>query len=91
MSISFYKLCRSLLSKMSRRTHSPELSPRAQKKQKLNHLTSEDYKNGVFLAPMVRSGARKWLTYPFRGHRSSVFSTNQAFCSQAWCNHGLEP
>ncbi|XP_006453990.1 hypothetical protein AGABI2DRAFT_189317 [Agaricus bisporus var. bisporus H97] len=42
---------------MSRRPHSPECSPRPQKKQKQDRLTSEDYKNGVFLAPMVRSGA----------------------------------
>ncbi|KXN85685.1 tRNA-dihydrouridine(20) synthase [NAD(P)+] [Leucoagaricus sp. SymC.cos] len=42
---------------MSRRSRSPEPSPRPFKKQKLDHLTSDDYKNGVFLAPMVRSGA----------------------------------
>ncbi|KAF5352592.1 hypothetical protein D9756_006070 [Leucocoprinus leucothites] len=53
----FYLSLRSALSKMTRRSHSPELSPRPLKKQKLGHLTSEDYKNGVFLAPMVRSGA----------------------------------
>lgn len=44
---------------MSRRPHStsPPDSPRLSKKPKLDHLTSEDFKKGVFLAPMVRSGA----------------------------------
>ncbi|KAJ7508461.1 hypothetical protein B0H11DRAFT_2304472 [Mycena galericulata] len=42
---------------MSRRSHSRSPSPRAPKRTKFAHLTSEDFKNGVFLAPMVRSGA----------------------------------
>ncbi|KAG6865101.1 hypothetical protein C0991_005062 [Blastosporella zonata] len=42
---------------MSRRTRSPSAEPRAAKKAKLDHLTPEDFKNGIFLAPMVRSGA----------------------------------
>ncbi|KAL9716588.1 tRNA-dihydrouridine synthase 2 [Leucoagaricus gongylophorus] len=42
---------------MSRRSHSPESSSRPLKRQKTDHLSLEDYKNGVFLAPMVRSGA----------------------------------
>ncbi|KAJ6601151.1 hypothetical protein DFH09DRAFT_900423 [Mycena vulgaris] len=42
---------------MSRRSHSHSPSPRAPKRTKIDHLTSEDFKNGVFLAPMVRSGA----------------------------------
>ncbi|KAJ7084748.1 hypothetical protein C8R43DRAFT_1142579 [Mycena crocata] len=42
---------------MSRRSHSRSPSPRAPKRTKMNHLTSEDFKNGIFLAPMVRSGA----------------------------------
>ncbi|KAJ7462099.1 hypothetical protein FB451DRAFT_1341142 [Mycena latifolia] len=42
---------------MSRRSYSRSPSPRAPKRTKLEHLTSEDFKNGVFLAPMVRSGA----------------------------------
>jgi len=45
---------------MSRRSHSPSLSPRAPKRTKIDHLTQEDFKDGVFLAPMVRSGARMW-------------------------------
>ncbi|KAJ3563572.1 hypothetical protein NP233_g8854 [Leucocoprinus birnbaumii] len=53
----FYLSLRTVISRMSRRSRSPEPSPRPLKRQKLNHLTSEDYKNGVFLAPMVRSGA----------------------------------
>ncbi|KAF5332533.1 hypothetical protein D9611_005125 [Ephemerocybe angulata] len=44
------------LLKMSRsRSVSP--SPRNVKRQKVDHLTKEDFKNGIFLAPMVRSGA----------------------------------
>ncbi|KAJ7597840.1 FMN-linked oxidoreductase [Mycena floridula] len=42
---------------MSRRPHSSTPSPRINKRARLDHLTSEDFKNGVFLAPMVRSGA----------------------------------
>ncbi|KAJ6604943.1 tRNA-dihydrouridine synthase 2 [Mycena sp. CBHHK59/15] len=42
---------------MSRRSHSLSPSPRPPKRTKIDHLTSEDFKNGVFLAPMVRSGA----------------------------------
>ncbi len=51
--------CRSLtlLNTMSRRSRSPPSSPPPQKKPKFDYLTAEDYKNGIFLAPMVRSGA----------------------------------
>ncbi|TFK42019.1 tRNA-dihydrouridine synthase 2 [Crucibulum laeve] len=42
---------------MPRRSHSASPSPRSPKRAKLDHLTKEDFKNGVFLAPMVRSGA----------------------------------
>src|ERR1700692_1578822 len=44
---------------MSRRAHStsPSESPRLSKRPKLEHLMSQDFKGGVFLAPMVRSGA----------------------------------
>ncbi|PPQ79859.1 hypothetical protein CVT25_002915 [Psilocybe cyanescens] len=43
---------------MSRtRTHSPSPSPRPSKRTKVDHLTPDDFKNGLFLAPMVRSGA----------------------------------
>ncbi|KAF7302854.1 tRNA-dihydrouridine synthase 2 [Mycena kentingensis (nom. inval.)] len=42
---------------MSRRSHTRSPSPRAFKRAKIDHLTKEDFKNGVFLAPMVRSGA----------------------------------
>ncbi|EAU92337.1 tRNA-dihydrouridine synthase 2 [Coprinopsis cinerea okayama7 len=44
--------------KMSdRRSRSVSPDPRAPKRQKIGHLTKEDFKNGIFLAPMVRSGA----------------------------------
>ncbi|KAF9040288.1 tRNA-dihydrouridine synthase 2 [Hymenopellis radicata] len=42
---------------MSRRHLSASPSPRAAKRTKIEHLTKEDFKNGLFLAPMVRSGA----------------------------------
>ncbi|KAF8079156.1 hypothetical protein FPV67DRAFT_99797 [Lyophyllum atratum] len=42
---------------MSRRSLSTSPAPRASKRARIDHLTSEDFKNGVFLAPMVRSGA----------------------------------
>jgi len=42
---------------MLRRSHSSSPPPRATKRLKLEHLTSEDFKDGIFLAPMVRSGA----------------------------------
>ncbi|RDB29464.1 tRNA-dihydrouridine(20) synthase [NAD(P)+] [Hypsizygus marmoreus] len=41
---------------MLRRSHSASPAPRATKRVRIDHLTSEDFKNGVFLAPMVRSG-----------------------------------
>ena len=50
---------------MSRRERSSSAppSPREAKRPKLEApLTSEDYKNGIMLAPMVRSGACKFLT-----------------------------
>jgi len=51
---------RFVFSKMSRRSHSPDTFSRPIKRQKTDHLTPEDYKNGVFLAPMVRSGACRY-------------------------------
>ncbi|KAF9566940.1 tRNA-dihydrouridine synthase 2 [Agrocybe pediades] len=44
---------------MSRRPYSasPPPSPRPAKRTKFDHLVPDDFKNGVFLAPMVRSGA----------------------------------
>lgn len=48
--------------RMSRRERSSSTSsfPRESKRPRLEApLTSEDYKNGIVLAPMVRSGARK--------------------------------
>ncbi|KAL0574049.1 tRNA-dihydrouridine synthase 2 [Marasmius crinis-equi] len=42
---------------MSRRPLSSSPPPRNSKRIKLDHLTSESFKNGIVLAPMVRSGA----------------------------------
>ena len=50
---------------MSRRERSSSAppSPREAKRPRLETpLTSEDYKNGIMLAPMVRSGACKFST-----------------------------
>ena len=51
----------SLTCTMSRRPISTSPAPqndpqRAPKRQRLDHLTPESFRNGVFLAPMVRSG-----------------------------------
>ena len=43
---------------MSRRSHSASPGPRDAKRPRLDYLTPDDYRNGVMLAPMVRSGAR---------------------------------
>ena len=61
---SILKPARSLL-KMSRRERSSSApsSPREAKRPRLEApLTSDDYKNGIMLAPMVRSGACKFKT-----------------------------
>ncbi|KIY65955.1 tRNA-dihydrouridine synthase 2 [Cylindrobasidium torrendii FP15055 ss-10] len=42
---------------MSRRQLSTSPPPRSQKRARVDYLTKDDFKNGVFLAPMVRSGA----------------------------------
>jgi hypothetical protein len=48
--------------KMSRRAHSTTPEPRPAKRPRgdARPLTSDDYKDGVMLAPMVRSGARAY-------------------------------
>ena len=56
------KLFSSLVSPMSRRTHSASPPPRSPKRAKIEHLTLDSFKNGVVLAPMVRSGARMWYS-----------------------------
>jgi hypothetical protein len=48
---------------MSRRSHTNSPSLRPSKRVKIDpnsrrRMTSDDFKNGLFLAPMVRSGAR---------------------------------
>lgn len=50
------RVSKRILSRAMSRRESPQ-GERAPKRQKLAHLTSESFKNGVFLAPMVRSGA----------------------------------
>ena len=77
---------------MLRRHVSPSPSPRVHKRAKLDHLTKEDFKNGVFLAPMVRSGACKWNdlrlnVYP--GTNTLDNSANSSFRSQTWCYFSL--
>ena len=62
-----YRQLRIYLPKMSRRSPSP-FEARLPKRRKLDYLplTPEDYKNGVMLAPMVRSGARECERMFFR-------------------------
>ena len=76
---------------MSRRSNSLSPSPRAPKRAKLDHLTYEDFKNGVFLAPMVRSGARTQLTCGRWVSLTTRDSANPTFCVEAWRNLGLGP
>jgi tRNA-dihydrouridine synthase 2 len=52
-----YPPFRTALISMSRRSHSTSPSPRSPKRARIEHLTSANFKDGVFLAPMVRSGA----------------------------------
>ncbi|KAF9447040.1 tRNA-dihydrouridine synthase 2 [Macrolepiota fuliginosa MF-IS2] len=59
---------------MSRRSRSPEHLPRPQKRQKLDNLTSESFKNGVFLAPMVRSGALPTRLFALKHGATMVWS-----------------
>ncbi|EJF67476.1 FMN-linked oxidoreductase [Dichomitus squalens LYAD-421 SS1] len=55
---------------MSRRSHpsSPDSSPRTAKRQKREHtpLSPDDYKGGLMLAPMVRSGALPTRLYALK-------------------------
>ncbi|KAH9926510.1 uncharacterized protein B0H18DRAFT_954777 [Fomitopsis serialis] len=59
---------------MSRRSHSPS-SPRLAKRPRLDFepLTPEDYKDGLMLAPMVRSGALPTRLYSLKHGASLVW------------------
>lgn len=60
------RICKMTTSKLARRSYSPSVSDaRAAKRRKIEHapLTPDDYRNGVMLAPMVRSGARTSCLY----------------------------
>ncbi|EPQ60003.1 FMN-linked oxidoreductase, partial [Gloeophyllum trabeum ATCC 11539] len=52
--------------KMSRRSLSTSPPAREAKRPRLDHLTSEDFKHGVVLAPMVRSGALPTRLYALK-------------------------
>ncbi|KAG5644146.1 hypothetical protein DXG03_009040 [Asterophora parasitica] len=67
---------RSPVNIMSRRAHSISPPPRAAKRARLDHLTSGDYKNGVFLAPMVRSGASETGVISYNGKSRAMFTTH---------------
>ena len=55
---AMFKLVRPFNRPIMSRSTPPALDgQRATKRQKLAHLTPDSFKNGVFLAPMVRSGA----------------------------------
>ncbi|KAF8641008.1 hypothetical protein AX17_000653 [Amanita inopinata Kibby_2008] len=59
---------------MTRRSHSASPPPRSAKRQKFQHLTSEDFKDGVFLAPMVRSGALPTRLFALKHGATLVWS-----------------
>ncbi|KAI5115943.1 hypothetical protein M0805_004940 [Coniferiporia weirii] len=61
---------------MARRasSSSPSLSPRPSKRQRTEHLTSESFKNGIMLAPMVRSGALPTRLYALKHGATLVWS-----------------
>ncbi|THH10406.1 hypothetical protein EW145_g1353 [Phellinidium pouzarii] len=63
---------------MSRRasssSSSPSSSSRPLKRQRTEHLTSESFKNGVMLAPMVRSGALPTRLYALKHGAKLVWS-----------------
>ena len=73
---------------MSRRSFSSS-PPRDAKRPRLEGLTPDDYRNGVMLAPMVRSGARTSHFFFFSISHLRVFSSHEAFRSQAWRKAGL--
>ncbi|KAF9027797.1 hypothetical protein BDP27DRAFT_1437062 [Rhodocollybia butyracea] len=58
---------------MARRSHS-ESPPRSAKRVKISHLDSESFKNGVFLAPMVRSGALPTRLFALKHGASLVWA-----------------
>lgn len=75
VSLGRNKLLAQFLPAMSRRSSSPPLSPRLAKRPRLDFepLTPEDYKNGVVLAPMVRSGALPTRLYALKYGASLVW------------------
>ncbi|PFH49058.1 hypothetical protein AMATHDRAFT_76421 [Amanita thiersii Skay4041] len=59
---------------MVRRSLSASPPPRSVKRPKFEHLTKEDFKNGVFLAPMVRSGALPTRLFALKHGATLVWS-----------------
>ncbi|KIK71575.1 hypothetical protein GYMLUDRAFT_33777 [Collybiopsis luxurians FD-317 M1] len=59
---------------MSRRPHSESPVPRSAKRAKISHLTKESFKNGVVLAPMVRSGALPTRLFALKHGASLVWA-----------------
>jgi hypothetical protein len=71
---------------MSRRSlSSPSPSPLPDiKRPRLDGLTPDDYRNGVMLAPMVRSGARKSLNVLIPGKLYNYMRSSDAtLCFEA--------
>lgn len=72
---------------MSRRSFSSSSPPRDIKRPRIAGLTPDDYRNGLMLAPMVRSGAR---TLPQLFDKSlflsgsHIFSSHKTFRSETW-------
>lgn len=86
---------------MSRRPISKSSTPgpqgdseRPPKRPRIDHLTPDSFRNGIFLAPMVRSGARTCrfcICSPIRVNAAFNHSTNAIDGSQAWRDACLGP
>ncbi|KAJ7292660.1 hypothetical protein C8J57DRAFT_1428750 [Mycena rebaudengoi] len=76
---------------MSRRSHSLSPSPRAPKRTKIDHLTSEDFKNGVFLAPMVRSGALPTRLFALKHGASLVWGPEMVDKAMLYATRVVDP
>ncbi|KAJ4470919.1 hypothetical protein J3R30DRAFT_3531844 [Lentinula aciculospora] len=72
--ISRRKIASHIIRAMSRRVHSESPPPRSIKRAKMDHLTLESFKNGVVLAPMVRSGALPTRLFALKHGASLVWA-----------------
>ncbi len=73
---------------MSRRSLSSSPS-RDIKRPRLESLTPDNYRNGLMLAPMVRSGARMSYRLCFSNSYLFIISPHKAFRSETWRKAGM--